>query len=275
MFRHILIPVDASDLSQRVPRLVCRMLKGDETPRVTLLYVQEPGHNPSDTPPMGDLERLLWEAGADTQSVITQGDATEEILRIAEAEDVGLIAMATHGRSGLTKLLRGSVAERVLRHSRRPLLLYNPAVINAMSEHRGFERILLPHDGSDLADQAIPPATALARVYGAELILFRVENFATGGPHHTLRAEQDVVAELEPLRAKLEAHGIAVRSAAAVGADAREILKAVERFDVDLLAMTSHGRSGVSNWWFGSVAEALAQAAPCPLFVVRVSRPSD
>jgi nucleotide-binding universal stress UspA family protein len=274
VFRQILIPLDGSDLSQRVLAPLRHMLGGDEVGTVTLLRVLVEGEDAA--PARADLDRLvglLSASGVPAKAQVAEGeDASQAIIRVAEELRSDLVAMATHGHSGLTRLIRGSVAERVLRRCTRPLLLCNPKVLHSdQTSHEGFRRILVPYDGSELAGRILDRAADMARIYDAELVLFKVENFATDGPHKELRPIGDVLATLEPVKERLLAGGVAeVHIRAVQGSPVVEILKAVETLEVDLLALTTHGRSGASRWWFGSVAEALVREAPCPLFVLRV-----
>lgn len=272
MFDHVLIPLDGSELSQRVLAPLRHALGGDEVADVTLLRVLGPKDDEAAAhAELDKLVALLSASGVSARKRLEKGDASEAILRTADELGVNLVAMATHGRSGLSRLLRGSVAERVLRRCPRPLLLWNPNVLQAGEQHDGFRRILVPHDGSELADRILDSVALLARIYDAKLILFKVENFATDGDHGMLRTIPQVVATLAPIKERLEAAGVQdVEARAAIGSEAGEILAAIESLGIDLLAMTTHGRSGPSSWWFGSVAEALVRSAPCPLFVLRV-----
>lgn len=279
MFKKILIPLDGSDLSQRVLGPVRRLLGSEEVGEVTLLRVLDPLEDRDAARAQLDrLEKLLSASGVPARSELREGqDAGAEILELAGSLPADLVAMATHGRTGFTRFVRGSVAERVLRRCAQPLLLCNPTVLHAVDDPRpGFRHILVPLDGSDLSKSVLEGAAALARTYEAELILFMVENFATGGEHTRLRTPADLLAKLEPIKERLLAQGVTqVATKAAIGGEIQEILKAVDACQVDLLAMTTHGRSGASRWWFGSVAEAIVRAAPCPLFIQRVGGPTE
>jgi len=270
---HVLIPLDGSELSQRVLAPLRSMLGADEVSRVTLLRVLDDSDD--EAAASAQLESLasqLSAGGVEAAQRVVQGDPSEEILRVADELGVDLVVMATHGRSGLKRILRGSVAERVLRRCPRPLLLWNPTVLRTGEpRHEGLRRILVPHDGSELADRILDPAAALARLFDSAIVLFKVENFATDGGRGKLRTEEEVAASLLPIKERLEAAGVRdVQVRAAIGGEADSILDALETQEIDLLAMTTHGASGVSRWWFGSVAEALVRSASCPLFVLRV-----
>jgi len=275
-FQHVLIPLDGSELSLRALAPLRHMFGSDEVGKVTLLRVLLPGDNEREV--SAELERLVAQLSASGVSAdfrLGRGDPSEQIVGRAEELGVDLVAMATHGRSGLTRLLRGSVAERVLRRCPRPLLLLNSRALDTEERGEGFNRILVPHDGSELASKVLDYAAALARVYDAGVVLFKVENFATDGQHGKLRTVEEIVDTLTPAKERLIAAGVrSVEARGAIGSETGEILAALETFDVDLLAMTTHGRSGLSRWWMGSVAEALARSAHCPLFLLRVS-PSE
>ncbi len=272
-FHHVLIPLDGSELSQRVLAPLRSLLGAEGVSSVTLLRVLDDGAD--EAAANAQLEPLvsrLSAGGVEATHRVVEGDPSEEILRAADELGVDLVAMTTHGRSGLKRILRGSVAERVLRRCPRPLLLWNPTVLNTGEQrHEGFRRILVPHDGSELADRILDPAAALARLFDSAIVLFKVENFATDGGRGKLRTVEEVAASLLPIQERLEAAGVRdVQVRAAIGGEADSILEALETQEIDLLAMTTHGASGASRWWFGSVAEALVRTASCPLFVLRV-----
>ena len=136
-----------------------------------------------------------------------------------------------------------------------------------------FERILVPLDGSDCAEMVLPKVERLAAELKATIALLRValaHTFPGGDPTD---AEVKVVREAEEYLKKVEERlkkkGIKVDSHVRYGNDAEEILDHAAQKDIDIVAMTTHGRSGVKRFLIGSVAEKVLRHSPKPVFLVR------
>jgi nucleotide-binding universal stress UspA family protein len=147
-----------------------------------------------------------------------------------------------------------------------------------------YRKILVPLDGSTLSELAIPHAEAIARQFDSEIILTRVcqpvampvEFYpAMAGVaydyHLDLQAqvEKEVKEYLADWQKKLQWDKVKCRSLALEGFVPEAILKTAETEEVDLIVMSTHGRSGLSRWVYGSVAAKVLQAARCPIFLVR------
>jgi nucleotide-binding universal stress UspA family protein len=122
----------------------------------------------------------------------------------------------------------------------------------------------------------LPLVSRFARVHGSEVVLLRVTplvpvtpSYPEWGPPVPKPRREDVLASLETQRAQLASEGVPVRVDALEGDPAECILDAAEREQADLVAMSTHGRSGVGRWLFGSVAEKVLRTCPAPLLVVR------
>src|SRR4029078_2899736 len=102
-----------------------------------------------------------------------KGSAEETIIGKAEADAATLIAMPTHGRSGLNRFLLGSVAEKVLRGSANALLLVRATEAASGNGEASFKSIIVPLDGSELAESILPMAASMAKKLGLEIVLFR------------------------------------------------------------------------------------------------------
>lgn len=151
-----------------------------------------------------------------------------------------------------------------------------------------YERILVALDGSELAEQVLPYVTELVRPFGSSIRLLRVSPLPTvlpppgsvGLPPAVVpppfdpaagEAERQAsAAYLAELGARLRAQGLTVTEEHPEGAAADVILERAREVGADLIAMTTHGRSGLSRFVFGSVAEAVVHQAPCPILLVRV-----
>ncbi len=136
-----------------------------------------------------------------------------------------------------------------------------------------FEKILVPLDGSDCAENVLQPVEKLASELKASLALLRVVSAYTFPGVDPTEAEVKVVREAEAYLQKVEdqlkAKGFKVSSHVRYGNDAEEILEHAAQKDIDLIAMTTHGRSGVRRFLLGSVAEKVLRHSPKPIFLIR------
>lgn len=139
-----------------------------------------------------------------------------------------------------------------------------------------YEKILVPLDGSALAESVLPYVEALARSCGSEVVLLRVIR----PPGLYAPAEVEYAIDMDEVRAKvqeylegvdtrLEEKGIASRWVLLEGPVADSIVDYAETEKVSLIAMCTHGRSGVGRWLYGSVAARVLEKAPCPVLLVR------
>lgn len=276
----ILIPTDGSDLSLAILWTLRPLVIGTK-PEITLLRVIAPEDGQSEAAVQAASEALTaiqkrleaWELPTSVR-LETEGDPADRILACAEELSVDLVAMSSHGRSGVTRMVRGSVAERVLRRCSVPLLLCTPSS-GAINEYPLFRRILVPLDGSELADRILPDVEKIALACGSEVTLIRVEGMLREPPSPTFQPNwwseeriEELLTPLNPQRDSLASAGVKVGREIAYGNPADQILRAAKK--ADLVAMTTHGRSGPARWFSGSVAEAVLREADCSLLVRRV-----
>lgn len=136
-----------------------------------------------------------------------------------------------------------------------------------------FQKILVPLDGSECAENVIPMVESLAKELGASIALLRVAYAYTFPGVDSTEAELKVVREAEEYLSKVEdrlkTKGLKTDSHVRYGNDAEEILDHAALKDIDLIAMTTHGRSGVKRFLLGSVAEKVLRYSPKPIFLVR------
>lgn len=274
--RKFLVPLDGSEASSRVLEITERLIARQEGGLVSLIRVV-PAYESDEfleaaAANLAEVRSRLSAQGVPTAVHLPRGDAAEEILREIETHPPDLVAMANRGLSGIERWLRGSVAERVLRSSPAPLLLLNP-LAESSREGQPFERILVPLDGSELAAEVLPLVREVAACYDSELILLHVGSLArpAEGGYVEPQGEDELREVLEPLRAELSEAGLKVRAVGACGDPASQILRAAEAEGADLVALSSHGRSGASRWWFGSVAEAVLRRCPTPVLIKRAT----
>lgn len=143
-----------------------------------------------------------------------------------------------------------------------------------------FQHILVPLDGSQRAEQALPVAVQLARASGATLTLLQVVNEVYNAPSSGLDAsplpldllEQDLAGArkyLESARLRADLSGIVSDTRAILGSPATVIIEVVEAQSIDLLILSSHGYTGLKRWLLGSIAERVARHSPVPVLILR------
>ncbi len=187
--------------------------------------------------------------------------------------------MTTHGRGPLRRLLLGSVADQVVRRSAAPVLLVRPREIPTGPTPEPFvEGVLVPRDGSALAEQALGPALDLARVMEARCTLLRVVESgdapsppAPGGIGiFEIPAAWEARAYLRQVAGRLREEGVPVQTRVVVARRAAEAIREQAR-DGDLIALATHGRGGVRRMLLGSVADEVVRGGSAPVLVCRPS----
>jgi nucleotide-binding universal stress UspA family protein len=145
-----------------------------------------------------------------------------------------------------------------------------------------FKRILVPLDGSPLAEKSLPAAVALAQKFGSQIIVLRVLDIPvptppTSHPEVTIgwvrearqHAHEEAESYLETVQGELDQQGVKTRILLRDTAPAEDILDVAGAEDIDLIIISSHGRSGLARWTFGSVADKVARHSPCPVLLIR------
>ncbi|TMB96396.1 MAG: universal stress protein [Chloroflexi bacterium] len=139
-----------------------------------------------------------------------------------------------------------------------------------------IHRILVPLDGSQLAEEILPYAIEIARRAGAEVLLLTAIQpvgiwNATASAINWEQEEKSAQDYLDAVAQRLTADGLRVRTQREHGDAGGAVLRAAEEADARMVAMTTHGRSGIGRWLFGSVADRIIQSANVPLLVIRVA----
>ena len=139
-----------------------------------------------------------------------------------------------------------------------------------------MKRILVPLDGSPLAEQILPQVREFAQLQGAKVILLRVA-FALVFPgsdssENQIKVIEDANLYVDALSQKIESEGIETEGVVRYGFPAQEILEHASRNNIDLIAMATHGRSGPTRWVLGSVAEEVLRHSEVPVLLFRVSK---
>ncbi len=302
MQAQILVPLDGSPLAEMiVPH--ARVWAQATGSRITLLQVIRP---PAVPDPLtgavapGSLPYPTWKARRDQAQrylrtaaerlaatgqvadlTVREGEAATQIVAYAAGEPgVDGIAMATHGWGGLVGLLLGSQAEQVLHNAPKPLLLVRPqreAEALRLPPARPYRTIVVPLDGSPEAENALPPAQALAAACSARLLLVTVRPepsyveplvFARlAGP--PVAADTPPSNYLARTAARWHTPAVPVETALVAGSPAASIVRYSDSVDADLLVMATHGPRGVDRLWHASVAAQVLQQAHSPILLIR------
>ena len=214
-----------------------------------------------------------------TQEQIESSSPAKQIVDYADANDVDLVVMGTHGRRGVDRMLFGSVTEEVVRQA--PCPAFTVRTDAEVVPAQAVRRILVPVDFSDASDTAVQHAKEIAFTYGAEIDLLHVveEPFypPAYGPDVETFPTEDVVERVEKQLARMAEDDIGfehVMVSATTGSPSNEILNYIEENEVDLVVVATHGRTGLDHILLGSVAERVLRRSPIPVFVVKPDRKS-
>jgi nucleotide-binding universal stress UspA family protein len=213
-----------------------------------------------------------------------KGRAEDAIIEKGGGYKDTLIAMATHGRSGLNRFLLGSVAEKVLRGSANPLLLVRATETASADGEAIFKTVIVPLDGSEAAESVLPTAADMAKKLDLEIVLFRAYHipynaYAGDGGAYAVNFDElmagmrDEANEyLQKKVTEMKTLGVErVSALAKEGFAGDEIIALGRNTPNGLIAMSSHGRSGVKRWVLGSIAETVARHTADPVLVVRAN----
>jgi nucleotide-binding universal stress UspA family protein len=304
MFERILVPLDGSPTAQAILPYVMLMAKGFHG-RVILFHVAETaldlGAPEQKTYADETMERIrplaesylagvaeeFRKEGIDVETEVVKGQATAQIMDHCERENIDLIAMSTHGRSGLARWVMGSGIDKILRACEQPVLLVRPRDEGVGGEAAArLSKVIVPLDGSDAAEAALPCAEELAKALGLELVLIQVIGIETTvhfGPAvpDSWRVPDDVLKRLDVvasgyltgLAKQIKDKGLTVQWEVLRGAAGPRIVEFAKETPNTMVAMTTHGRSGFRRWVMGSVTDEVVRHTGEPVLVIRPQRP--
>jgi nucleotide-binding universal stress UspA family protein len=225
---------------------------------------------------LAEIERRVAGGGAKVTTAIRHDDPASALRDAALEGKADLVVVGTRGQSALEHLLLGSVAERVISIVPVPVLAVHP---EDFDRHRPLRRVLVPTDFSAEARRSAQVALDLIGARGkGELILAHayhmpVEYSAYGALatnwNFAEEASRAAKSELGKWETELSGSGWKVTTEAAEGPPAAVIQRLAKEREVDLIAMGTHGRSGLRELVLGSVARRVVQHAPCPVLTVR------
>jgi nucleotide-binding universal stress UspA family protein len=286
MWKKILVPLDGSDLAELALPYAEELANAFKS-EIILLHVSDPAdthHRHMHELYVKEVADRIRERIRKVSPVVVSGKAADEIISYAEKNDVGLIIMTSHGRSGIMSWATGSIASKLLQATAVPMLLVR-AVKPGRKVQRPvlLNRILLPLDGSEAGEAAVGYVGELMSRLESEVILFGVVSSGqhirtVGGLDYISYPEEQLAmfkkeAEeyLDGVYRKLKRRKGTVKVTIKVGADdiGQEIFKFAEEKRVNLIAISSHGHSGIEKWVFGSIANKVVQESKAPVLVIK------
>ncbi len=283
MWKKILVPLDGSDLAELALPYAEELAAAFKS-ELILLYVGEA----SEQEYLHMHELYLEKMTVQTEKVIKRvspvvvsGKPAEAIVKYTEKNDIRLIVMASHGSSGIVPWATGGVASKVIEGVGVPLLLIKETKRRQTKEKHLISRILLPLDGSEAGEAAITRVKELKSRLEAEVILLGVvptgQHIRTvGGLDYILFPEQEMEAYkaeakeyLDKVYKRLKRGKGELKMEIRAGEVTKEILDYARKKKVSLIAIASHGHSGMTKWVFGSTAKKIIEDSPIPVLVVK------
>ena len=297
MINHILVPLDGSALAECVlPHI--EAIAPVANARITLIHVLEhpdTGNGGLPIDPVGwhmhkqelqaYLERMaerLQKMGLNAEYVILEGKSAESIIEFAHANGVDLIALSTHGRTGLSGWNVSSVVQKVLLRAYRSILLVRAYQADLAGEIQ-YKRVFIGSDCSSRAEFILPVAISLAQYHKSELILGTVIE----RPQIIQRfppSEKDLklIKQLSEKNEKISSHyneqlvtqfshkGLNVRTNVVVADHAIGALHdMVDEISADLVMLVAHGDTGERRWPYGSIAASFIAYGNAPLMIMQ------
>lgn len=215
--------------------------------------------------------------GVKIDAEVLAGNAAETILKLIEDRHADVLALSTHGRSGLGRWWYGSVAGEVAQRASIPRLIVGPKVLSQPAKAIKVDAVVVPLDGSKLSESALEHGVRIAKAFDAALHIVQVispasQTFLFDVPSVTsvdiaTQIEQGVEEYLKGVGQRL-ANEAKVMTCVLRGPPADELVEYVETHGVDLVVMASHGRGGLVRVALGSVADRLLQG-DAPVYLIR------
>jgi nucleotide-binding universal stress UspA family protein len=312
MIRKILVPLDGSEFGEHALPLAAALAKKSGA-MIHMVHV----HQPAPPIPAGGMElvdlydvhlrqdeeaylsdcvrRVREQADVPASSMLLDGGDVASLLRgYAETVDAEMVVMSTHGRGTLGRWWLGSVADELAHAIARPIVMVRPGEGRAdLAVKPEIKCILVPLDGTPLAEEALLPAEEWAKPFEAEIALARVcppvlrasylpedvtmAGLTRSGLEEVAAVQRKANAEcrryLEGVAAKLQKRGLKVTTHVNVAEDsAAGIVEAAKESDASLIAMETHGRTGLSRLFMGSVADRIVRGGGYPVLINRPSK---
>lgn len=230
------------------------------------------------------FERIEGEADGEVDHVVRNGHSVETLSKEAEEWGADVVVMASHGRGALSRLWLGSVADGFIRQASLPVLVVRPDedVERVEDFSHSFRKVLIPLDGSELAETALEHAVEFGELFGAAYHLTRVVSYPVDLaspylPHTTQmnhqvveQAKQSATSYLEAQAKRLQARELEVTTSVVTDPQpGHAVIQEAHEVEADLVAMATHGRRGISRVMLGSTADKVLRGLHKPLLLYR------
>jgi nucleotide-binding universal stress UspA family protein len=299
MYRSVVVPLDGSTASEQVLPVAVQIARSSEA-TLRLVYIPNEevstlkGATPVDLalparssmPPQAYLEQIHQRlaAGSDLTIIadVLYGPNGHANATRPDVTDMDLVVLATHHQNGPVRFQLGEIANALVYWRPAPILALRTGGAASDAELPRLQRILLPLDGSALAEQILVPAVALGKVMGAEYTLLHLVepySFVSGAPiPYTSRLSDMTIAHmqaqaqdyLDGIALLMRAEGLQVQTRVIVSGDARiAIRQAAREHEIDLIAMTTHARGGLKRLLLGSMAAQILSDSYLPVLLYR------
>ncbi|MBN2462133.1 MAG: universal stress protein [Dehalococcoidia bacterium] len=286
-YQKVLVPLDGSELAERAIPYAKAIAKSEGSE--IILFTVSTNSERLDRPMKAYLDvnaKELESQRIKVPAVTAYGNVAEEVIKFAEKHKVDLIIISTHGHSGIKRWMLGSVAEKILYGTSTPVLLIKSKAPKTSKVE--FKKVLATLDGSAFAETSMPYVKELTKGTGGKVILLRICEPPTLSADRspaikpsweeyrdTLMTEikQQALEYLEKVKANFKT--TPVKGQVVMGQAADGILEVAQKEKVDLIAMTTHGRTGVSRWVYGSVATRIVGESLQPILLIRPSVPKE
>ena len=285
MYENLLVPLDGSEVAERALPYVEELARRMHS-EVILLTACAPVDRPERLL-RAYLEKRVREfhsLGLHASAVVVHGNAADAILDFAEQNNLDMIVISTHGRTGVSRWVMGSVSSKILQKTHVPALLVRSGVLEVTNVERKLRKILVPLDGSRFAEYVVPYVQALCLGMESEPVLLKVvepvkiphirafdEGFHLAKLESELlaKAEEEAVHYLGNKKHALMSGGVRTTSLCLVGESCPTILQYAEEHAIDLIVVASHGFSGITKWAYGSITSKIIEQSQLPVMVIR------
>ncbi len=207
--------------------------------------------------------------------IVRFGKPFLEIIKVAKEKKVDLLAIGTHGRAGVDRVILGSVAERVVRKAHCPVMVIRGR------KYVGFKRIIVPIDLSDCSRIALEYAAATARAHKSKLTILHVFEESFVKPYvNAANSEEEaneIIKEIERVNESkydeflktVDLRGVEYEKLLKKGIPESDIVETAMEQQANLIVMGTHGRSGIKHILIGSTAEEVVRNVHCDIIIVK------
>jgi len=275
--KKILFATDYSARDRKAFRAACRMAEAWDA-ALLVVHVADQQSDLAGTSPGLDPNRDLMRLNPDNveiqvEHLLRHGNPAEEIMKIEQDRNVVLIVLGTRGRTGLERVLFGSVAEQVLREANCPVMTFRGSN-QGMAEQNPLTRVLLPVDFSVHGYVALDFAAAMTRSLNGELTILHVDESLSDSRNHPnadRSLDQESVAWQRLTKFRPKNQGTRFHHKLMAGSAALQIPWYANSKHYDYVVLGTHGRTGINRALMGSVAEQVVRRAKCPVITVKPS----